>query len=215
MDAWTFSSPRADGSACIARGSTYQPCLPVKGSASRKSTRAFGSSASCTTISGTSTWSRRLCNPSTTRSARGCHLCLRYDLSPMCPGWTNNVLAERVGFEPTIRLPVCRISSAVLSTAQPPLRGRRGAPRSVGRYVANTARRDKRSRGPDGHSPGWAVWRDRSRMRGAGACARLSAAAHSGRPRSCHRLEIYFFARPIVRIDILVLGWYIIPSSLG
>jgi hypothetical protein len=36
-------------------------------------------------------------------------------------------LAERVGFEPTIRLPVCRISSAVLSTAQPPLRGRRGA----------------------------------------------------------------------------------------
>ena len=44
--------------------------------------------ASCTTISDTSTWSRRPCNPSTTRSARGCHLCLRYDLSPMCPGWT-------------------------------------------------------------------------------------------------------------------------------
>ena len=96
MDAWTFSSPRADGSACIARGSTYQPCLPVKGSASRKSTRAFGSSASCPTISGTSTWSRRLCNPSTTRSARGCHLCLRYDLSPMCPGWTIEALAEGV-----------------------------------------------------------------------------------------------------------------------
>ncbi len=36
-------------------------------------------------------------------------------------------MAERVGFEPTIRLPVCRISSAVLSTTQPPLRfaGRR------------------------------------------------------------------------------------------
>jgi hypothetical protein len=32
------------------------------------------------------------------------------------------VLAEREGFEPPIRLPVCRISSAVLSTAQPPLR---------------------------------------------------------------------------------------------
>jgi hypothetical protein len=31
-------------------------------------------------------------------------------------------LADRVGFEPTIRLPVCRISSAVLSTAQPPVR---------------------------------------------------------------------------------------------
>src|SRR5262249_38543165 len=34
-------------------------------------------------------------------------------------------LAEREGFEPPIRLPVCRISSAVLSTTQPPLRGRK------------------------------------------------------------------------------------------
>src|SRR5262245_5393024 len=33
----------------------------------------------------------------------------------------NNNLAEREGFEPPIRLPVCRISSAVLSTTQPPL----------------------------------------------------------------------------------------------
>src|SRR5215472_4485797 len=33
----------------------------------------------------------------------------------------NKVLAEREGFEPPIRLPVCRISSAVLSTTQPPL----------------------------------------------------------------------------------------------
>ncbi len=32
------------------------------------------------------------------------------------------VMAERVGFEPTIELPLCRISSAVLSTTQPPLR---------------------------------------------------------------------------------------------
>src|SRR4051794_27344051 len=32
-------------------------------------------------------------------------------------------VAERVGFEPTVRLPVRRISSAVLSTTQPPLRG--------------------------------------------------------------------------------------------
>lgn len=31
-------------------------------------------------------------------------------------------LAEREGFEPSIQLPVCRISSAVLSTTQPPLR---------------------------------------------------------------------------------------------
>ena len=30
-------------------------------------------------------------------------------------------MAEREGFEPPIRLPVCRISSAVLSTTQPPL----------------------------------------------------------------------------------------------
>ena len=127
MDAWTFSSPRADGSACIARGSTYQPCLPVKGSASRKSTRAFGSSASCPTISGTSTWSRRLCNPSTTRSARGCHLCLRYDLSPMCPGWTIEALAEGVGFEPTIRFPVYTLSKRAPSATRPSLRERCGA----------------------------------------------------------------------------------------
>ena len=33
-----------------------------------------------------------------------------------------NYLAEREGFEPPIRLPVCRISSAVHSTALPPLR---------------------------------------------------------------------------------------------
>jgi K+-sensing histidine kinase KdpD len=32
-------------------------------------------------------------------------------------------VAEREGFEPPIRLPVCRISSAVLSTTQPPLHG--------------------------------------------------------------------------------------------
>ena len=35
-------------------------------------------------------------------------------------------LAERGGFEPPIPLRVCRISSAVLSTAQPPLLGARG-----------------------------------------------------------------------------------------
>jgi hypothetical protein len=33
-------------------------------------------------------WSKRPCNPWTTRSARGCHLCLRYGPSPMCPGRT-------------------------------------------------------------------------------------------------------------------------------
>ena len=37
--------------------------------------------------------------------------------------WTvmDGCLAEREGFEPPIRLPVRRISSAVLSTTQPPL----------------------------------------------------------------------------------------------
>src|SRR5262245_14257315 len=41
--------------------------------------------------------------------------------------YNNNLcVAEREGFEPPIRLPVCRISSAVLSTTQPPLRGRTG-----------------------------------------------------------------------------------------
>src|SRR3981081_2537715 len=96
----TFSSPHADGSACIASGSTSQACWPVKSSASRKSTRAFGSPASCTTISDTSTWSRKPCNLSTTRSARRCHPCLRYDLSPMCPGWTGRKVVPRKGFEP-------------------------------------------------------------------------------------------------------------------
>src|SRR4029450_2213821 len=37
----TFSSPHADGSACITSGSTSQACWPVKGSASRKSTRGI------------------------------------------------------------------------------------------------------------------------------------------------------------------------------
>ena len=33
-------------------------------------------------------------------------------------------MAERVGFEPTVRFPVRSLSRRVLSTAQPPLRGR-------------------------------------------------------------------------------------------
>ena len=64
-------------------------------SASRKSTRAFGSQASCTMISDISTWSRKPCNPSTTRSARGCHPCLRYVPLPMCPGWTGKSWSGR------------------------------------------------------------------------------------------------------------------------
>ena len=34
------------------------------------------------------------------------------------------VMAERVGFEPTVRFPVRSLSRRVLSTAQSPLRGR-------------------------------------------------------------------------------------------
>src|SRR5271156_812705 len=36
----------------------------------------------------------------------------------------NKVMAERVGFEPTVRFPARSLSRRVLSTAQPPLRGR-------------------------------------------------------------------------------------------
>src|SRR5215831_20370530 len=55
---------------------------------------------------------------------RKCKKCLRQWGFLMIGGaWRkrNKVLAEREGFEPPIRLPVCRISSAVLSTTQPPL----------------------------------------------------------------------------------------------
>ena len=73
----TSSSPPAEDSAFIARGSTFPLCSLAKSSASRRSTRAFGSSASRTMIWDISTWSRKPCNLSTTRSARGCHQCLR------------------------------------------------------------------------------------------------------------------------------------------
>ena len=52
-------------------------------------------------------------------------------------------VAEREGFEPPIRLPVCRISSAVLSTTQPPLPGRGLSPRRSHRYVLSACGRDK------------------------------------------------------------------------
>jgi hypothetical protein len=47
----------------------------------------------------------------------------------LCWGW----LAERVGFEPTVSLRPRRISSAVLSTSQPPLRRGRGPGTGPGR----------------------------------------------------------------------------------
>src|SRR5689334_11187105 len=59
-------------------------------------------------------------------------------------------LAEREGFEPPIPLRVCRISSAVLSTTQPPLRSPKRAPKKArnGRPLCNQARQDRQgSRG--------------------------------------------------------------------
>jgi hypothetical protein len=44
-------------------------------------------------ISAISTWSREPCRPSTIRSARDRHLCLRYKPSPMSPGRTVGDLA--------------------------------------------------------------------------------------------------------------------------
>ena len=75
--------------------STSPPSWPDRGSASRRSTTAFGSSASCTMIWDISTWSRGPCKPSTPRSARGCHPCLRYVLSPMSPGRTRGFWRRR------------------------------------------------------------------------------------------------------------------------
>jgi Helix-turn-helix domain len=51
---------------------------------------ALSDRSSCTMIMGISIWSRKLCSPLTTRSARGCHPCLRYNLLPMSPGRTHN-----------------------------------------------------------------------------------------------------------------------------
>jgi transposase InsO family protein len=51
-----------------------------------------------------STWSRRPCNPSTTRSARGCHPCLRYSPLPMCPGQTGLNWSGRRESNPRMKL---------------------------------------------------------------------------------------------------------------
>ena len=66
---------------------------PARGSASRKSKTAFGSSPPCTMISVKSIWSRGPCSPSTTLSAKGVtyvsgtnrHPCLRVGSSWMVP----------------------------------------------------------------------------------------------------------------------------------
>ncbi len=69
----------------------------------KKSTTAFGSPASCIMISDASTWSRRPCSPSTTRSARGCHPCLRYVVLPTCPGRTRKSWSGRRDSNPRPR----------------------------------------------------------------------------------------------------------------
>jgi hypothetical protein len=63
-------------------------------------------------------------------------------------------LAEREGFEPPIRLPVCRISSAVLSTTQPPLH-RCSVKHPLRGYVSNARELNKgaRSRRQAGFEP--------------------------------------------------------------
>ena len=60
----------------------------AKSSASRTSTMPFGSSASCIMIWDISTWSKKRCKPSTIPSPRDCHPCLRDNLLPMSPVWT-------------------------------------------------------------------------------------------------------------------------------
>jgi hypothetical protein len=79
--------------------------------------------------------------PDTGSDQQGRQRCLSHDYRPA-------FLAEREGFEPPIRLPVCRISSAVLSTTQPPLRGRNPSPVVVRGVLTKEVRRNKGSGGP-------------------------------------------------------------------
>ncbi len=81
-------------------------------------------------------------------------------------------MAERVGFEPTIRFPVCSLSRRVLSTTQSPLRGgckvnrsralelgamRHTTPSNLKRILANDVRRRRIG--------GWRRIRQRGRRR--------------------------------------------------
>ena len=86
----------ACGRLCLHRKRGKISVVQDRSSASRKSTKAYSSPASCIMISDISTWSRRPCNHSTTRSARGRHPCLGYVPLPISPGRTMDLLAERV-----------------------------------------------------------------------------------------------------------------------
>lgn len=99
----TSRSPPAGLSAGTARRSTSRLSWPAGSWELRSSTVAFGASASCPTIWDASIRSREPWRPSTIRSARGCHLCLRYVPQPMSPGRT------------TRRLAVLAVMSAVVS----------------------------------------------------------------------------------------------------
>src|SRR5262249_45898715 len=75
-------------SVSIVRKSISLSSSPDSASVLKRSRREFGSSASSTMIWDTSTWSRKPCNLSTTRSGQGCHPCFRYVPLPICPGRT-------------------------------------------------------------------------------------------------------------------------------
>src|SRR5580700_8797447 len=120
----SFTSPTADASVCTAKKLISARSSQDKPWGSKKSKKVFGWSALWSTISATSIWRKKLCSLSTTLLAQKCNLCLRYDLSPMSPGRTRDLMAERVGFEPTVAFPLHSLSRRALSTAQTPLRGR-------------------------------------------------------------------------------------------
>jgi hypothetical protein len=66
-------------------------------------------SALWSTIWVLSIWKRKLCSPSKTPSGQKCYLCLRNNLLPMSPVWTNEDMELAEGLEPPTRsLQNCR-----------------------------------------------------------------------------------------------------------
>jgi transposase len=90
----------ADASVWAERKSTSARSLPVKRSASQKCTTISGWSALWIMIWGISIWRRECSNRWKIRLAQKCYPCLRYVVSPMCPGWTLEVLVGSAGLEP-------------------------------------------------------------------------------------------------------------------